>query len=206
MSDSLIKVFEKIRDIPYHIPESPTEVDCRCWGKNRKLLEEFKRSGYDARLIVCRFLWSKQKLPRELTIQAPLDNDTHPFVEIKIEDRWVKVDATLDREFPKYNKWDGKSDTPISIVYEEICSPEESNKINFEEDSSKKSKKWYLFWKKLNKFFDEMKINPKLVLLNDLIKKYSSDKERVEEWEKQGFSRRSYYDYKNILVQKCGEI
>lgn len=52
----------------------------------------------------------------------------------------------------------------------------------------------------------EMKINPKLVLVNDLISKFSQDKERVEEWEKKGFSRRSFYDYKNILVQKCGEV
>jgi hypothetical protein len=59
-------------------------------------------------------------------------------------------------------------------------------------------------WKKI--LLDDLKVNPKLVLVSDLIGKYSQDKERVEEWEKQGLSRRSYYDYKNILVQKCGEI
>jgi hypothetical protein len=59
-------------------------------------------------------------------------------------------------------------------------------------------------WKQI--LLTEMKINPKLVLINDLIKKHSQDKERVEEWEKEGLSRRSFYDYKNMLVQKCGEI
>lgn len=59
-------------------------------------------------------------------------------------------------------------------------------------------------WKKI--LLSEMKINPKLVLINDLIKKHNQDVQRVKEWEKKGFSRRSYYDYKNLLVQKCGEI
>ncbi len=61
-----------------------------------------------------------------------------------------------------------------------------------------------IYWKQI--LLTEMKINPKLVLINDLIKKHNQDKERVEEWERQGLSRRSFYDYKNILVQKCGEI
>lgn len=59
-----------------------------------------------------------------------------------------------------------------------------------------------LSWKQI--LLTEMKINPKLILLNELIEKHPKDKDRVEEWENQGFSRRSFYDYKNILVQKCG--
>jgi hypothetical protein len=59
-------------------------------------------------------------------------------------------------------------------------------------------------WKQI--LLNEMKINPKLVLLNELIKKYPSDKERVKEWENKGFSRRSFYDYKHILVHKCGGL
>ncbi len=70
-------------------------------------------------------------------------------------------------------------------------------------DLFKECKNKEVSWKKI--LLNEMKINPKLVLLNDLLEKYKTDKERVEEWEKKGFSRRSFYDYKNLLVQKCGD-
>ena len=70
-------------------------------------------------------------------------------------------------------------------------------------DLFKECKNKEVSWKKI--LLNEMKINPKLVLLNELLEKYKTDKERVEEWEKKGFSRRSYYDYKNLLVQKCGD-
>jgi hypothetical protein len=59
-------------------------------------------------------------------------------------------------------------------------------------------------WKEV--FLRELNINPKLVLLNELLIKYPTDKERVQEWEEKGFSRRSFYDYKHVLVQKCGDI
>ena len=59
-------------------------------------------------------------------------------------------------------------------------------------------------WKSI--LLNDLKINPKLVLLNNLLENYKEDKERIEEWEKQGFSERSYYDYKRILLQKCSHI
>lgn len=61
-----------------------------------------------------------------------------------------------------------------------------------------------LSWKAI--LLRDLNINPKLVLINDLLGKHEKDLDRIEEWEKQGFSKRSYYDYKNILVQKCSHI
>ncbi len=52
----------------------------------------------------------------------------------------------------------------------------------------------------------EMRVNPKLVLLGSLMKKYNSDKERIKDWEQQGFSRRSFYDYKTKFVQKTQKV
>ena len=49
----------------------------------------------------------------------------------------------------------------------------------------------------------DLKINPKLMLLNRLLETYDEDKARIENWEKEGHSKRSYYDYKRLLVQKC---
>ena len=59
-------------------------------------------------------------------------------------------------------------------------------------------------WKKI--LLNEMRINPKLVLLNELLEKYSQEKERIDEWEMKGYSKRSYYDYKNLLMHKCSHI
>ena len=56
-------------------------------------------------------------------------------------------------------------------------------------------------WKSI--LLNDLKINPKLVLLNKLLGEYEGDKGRIENWEKEGYSKRSYYDYKRLLVQKC---
>ncbi len=55
-------------------------------------------------------------------------------------------------------------------------------------------------WKSI--LLNDLKINPKLILVSNLLDNCKEDKNRIEEWEKNGFSKRSYYDYKNLLVQK----
>lgn len=56
-------------------------------------------------------------------------------------------------------------------------------------------------WKK--KLLKSMEVNQKLVEVNKLIENYKSDKERLEKWP---HSRRSFYEYKKKLVQKCKPI
>jgi len=56
-------------------------------------------------------------------------------------------------------------------------------------------------WKSI--LLNDLKINSKLVLLNNLLESCKEDKKRIEEWEKNGFSERSYYNYKAMLMQKC---
>ncbi len=155
--NNLIETFEKVRDIAYHCPESVDDNDYRCWGKNRILADEFRKMGYDVRFRVCKFFWAKQKLPKELTSQAPTDIDYHPFIEIMLNDKWIIVDPTLDSNFPKYNIWDGISDCKISIKYDEILSIEESNLNERNEDFRKRDKVWFEFHRKLNKFFERIK-------------------------------------------------
>lgn len=50
-------------------------------------------------------------------------------------------------------------------------------------------------WEK--NLLSDMNINPKVVLFNGIMTKYNSDKERVTIWEKEGFSKRSFYYYKS---------
>lgn len=59
-------------------------------------------------------------------------------------------------------------------------------------------------WKEI--LLQEMKINPKLILIGSCFNSYNNDKDRIELWESKGFSRRSFYDYKAKFVQKCSNI
>ena len=58
-----------------------------------------------------------------------------------------------------------------------------------------------LDWK--SKLLKEMGINNKLVLISRCLDSFESDKERIDMWESNGFSKRSFYDYKAQLLQKC---
>lgn len=156
-AEELIKVFEEVREIPYHLPENPSDKDFRCWGKNRLLVERFKELGYESRIRVCSFLWSKQHFPKELLLKAPKEKDFHAFVEIKLNGEWIKVDASFESKYPFHNEWDGKTSTKISINYDKIYSSEESKEINEKENSSHKSRQDYEFYKKVNKFFSELR-------------------------------------------------
>ena len=59
-------------------------------------------------------------------------------------------------------------------------------------------------WRKI--LLKEMNVNKKLVLIGSCLENYKDDKERIGEWENNGFSRRSFYDYKSKFVQKCAHI
>ena len=62
----------------------------------------------------------------------------------------------------------------------------------------------HLDWK--TKLLMEMGINDKLILIDKILSKHEKEDERLNEWEENGFSKRSYYNYKTMLVQKCNGI
>ena len=49
----------------------------------------------------------------------------------------------------------------------------------------------------------EMELNDKLILASKCLNNFKNEKDRIEEWENNGFSKRSFYDYKAKLMQKC---
>lgn len=49
------------------------------------------------------------------------------------------------------------------------------------------------------RLLQEMGINPKLILLDKLLQEYSTDQERLEKWNEYGYSRATYYRYKQGL-------
>ena len=68
----------------------------------------------------------------------------------------------------------------------------------------KQCKEKKVSWKEI--LLQEMGLNNKLILISQCINKYDNEKERIAEWKSHGFSKRSYYDYKLKLVQKCNHI
>jgi hypothetical protein len=47
-----------------------------------------------------------------------------------------------------------------------------------------------------------MELNQKLILLDRLTREHGKDTDRIKAWEEEGYSKRSYYDYKAKLVAK----
>ncbi|MDO8667815.1 MAG: hypothetical protein Q7K35_01820 [bacterium] len=126
---SIIKEFEKVRDIPYRIPLSLEEPDECCTGKAEKLFKILKRGGYDVIYRLCTFRWSDLNLPKEIQGVSHDDESSHTYIEINVDGEWKIVDATWDKKLDgtfKINKWDGKSDTEIAVKCIKFLSPEES--------------------------------------------------------------------------------
>jgi len=108
-----IKVFNKVRDLPYHCPEYLKDKNYTCWGKHRILYAELKKLGYKVRFRVCSFKWSELRLPKEVSQLAPTDLDKHLYLEIFLDNRWIVLDCSDDYKLPGYNLWNGKSDCKI---------------------------------------------------------------------------------------------
>jgi len=68
----------------------------------------------------------------------------------------------------------------------------------------KQCKEMKIDWKEI--LLKEMGVNSKLVLVSRCLESCESDKDRIGVWESNGFSKRSFYDYKAQLVQKCRDI
>ena len=127
-----IKVFKRIRDIPYRIPLNLSELDQCCSGKHIELKAELEKAGYTVRHRVCTFRWSSLDLPETLCKLPHQDTSTHSYLEILVGLEWITVDATWDTRISSIlprNTWDGSSKTPIAVAVEDIFSPEESEKI-----------------------------------------------------------------------------
>lgn len=155
----IIAVFNKIRDLPYHCPESIEDNDYRCWGKHRLLYEALKALHFEVRYRVCEFLWSEQRIPKIITDKAPTDLDQHLYVEVKINKQWIRLDCSHDKQLPAYNKWDGITDCVIAVKYQQILSPEKSKKEEQEEKMrfQQEFPKYKDFFASMNKFLDTVR-------------------------------------------------
>ena len=162
---NIIEEFKKVRDIPYRIPLSPQEPDNFCSGKSERLFKIFEEVGYEVRYIVCTFHWSDMRLPAKVQEIAHEDKCTHSYLEVKIGDEWIKVDATWDKELKSVfnvNDWNGKSHTKVAVPVKECFSSEESAEImqkgTTEEATKEDRQKNGEFYKAFNDWLAEIRI------------------------------------------------
>lgn len=132
MKNKIIKIFEDIRDIPFRIPLASDEPNCDCTGKSILLKKQLEKIGVEARFGVCWFYWDDLKLPEEIS-SIPHDKDcTHTFVEIFMDNRWIKLDPSWDIALGvKFTiaHFDGSRDTALMVKPIEFFTPEKSAEI-----------------------------------------------------------------------------
>jgi hypothetical protein len=130
----LISVFEHIRDIPYSLAVPMTDLDTApeqilalgkgyCAPKHNLLAEMCRRMGYEVVYATFPFLWNDPDLLyppdlRQLAITLPVAH--HLACRVRINNRWVLVDATWDLPlkragFPVNVYWDGHTDTLCAV-------------------------------------------------------------------------------------------
>ncbi len=162
-------------------------------------------------------LLAQQNIPQRYETKSKVCILTNSFKELT-----EKVSALKDRGWHVYfNPTDeevlGKIKEIISGVYKDLPYEEKLEVYNLIKQYSKfcdfslrtfvkgvqlcnEVKNKDIDWK--NILLNDLQINPKLVLLNNLAEKHKEEANRIEEWENRGYSKRSYYDYRNLMMQK----
>lgn len=134
VSEGIISVFVHIRDIPYSLAVPMTDPDTApeqilslgkgyCGPKHYLLAEMFRKLGYEVVYTTFPFLWNDPDLLyppelRELATGLPVAH--HLACRVRINNRWVLVDATWDLPlarggFPVNECWDGLVDTRCAV-------------------------------------------------------------------------------------------
>lgn len=128
--EAVASIFRGVRDIPYGSMGSrdPLEVYGRnmgtCGGKHLLLADLLERLDLPVKhhLAFHRFadLPRRTDYPqtlRELALSADGVPDYHDFVEVQLDGRWIRADATFDRGLERcfvVNEWTGE-DMPLSV-------------------------------------------------------------------------------------------
>lgn len=132
--ESMISVFQHIRDIPYSLNATEQHgmkaaerilVAGRgsCGPKHYLLAEMYRRLGYEVVFATFPFIWNDPdfRYPPELRqLATGLPVAYHLACRVRIDNRWVLVDATWDRPlapggFPVNEHWDGRADTRCAV-------------------------------------------------------------------------------------------
>lgn len=157
----LISIFNSIRDIPFRIPLSLEDKSIDCLTKHKMLFDALTNAGHKARFRICSFLWSDQKIPKEILAIPHDDKCEHLYLEISLNNEWITLDATWDQKLKNImptSEWDGKTNTKLAVTPIEIYPPDEGREVvhsaseeAFLEDIRKSGK----FYEALNNWLEE---------------------------------------------------
>jgi hypothetical protein len=134
--ESMISIFEHIRDIPYSLAPVPGMHDPvqapvhllshgsgNCAPKHYLLAEMYKKLNLNVVFATFPFVWNDPDIRyppelRQLATRVPVA--FHLACRVQIGCRWVLVDATWDRPlacagFPVNEHWDGYAETKCAV-------------------------------------------------------------------------------------------
>jgi hypothetical protein len=133
-TSSRIAIFQQIRDIPYslNVRKNPGGTPAErillcgrgsCGPKHYLLAEMYRHLGLEVAYATFPFLWDDPGLlyPPDLRrLATGLPVAYHLACRVRIDNRWVLVDATWDRGlkkggFPINEHWDGRADTRCAV-------------------------------------------------------------------------------------------
>lgn len=147
--EALVRVFEKVRDIPYgstgeRDPQRILEAGLgSCSGKHLLLKGLFDQLGYQSRILTCYHYFNEALPAREYP--EPLQTlitqytiiDFHHVVQLQQNTKWLIVDVTWDPPllaygFPVNMNWKGDTDTQVAVKPRKWYAPVE-DLITFKE-------------------------------------------------------------------------
>ena len=161
---NIISEFQKIRDIPYRIPLSTTELDNCCSGKSRMLKLILENYWYSVKYKVCTFKRSNFNLPKDLLETPHLDLSSHVYLGVFIDNKWINIDPTRDRKLKNIlhvEEWDWKTNTGIAVKTIDFFDDEKSRKIMEDESIEDIESDLEINWKFYEKFNYRLEINRK---------------------------------------------
>jgi len=122
------------------------------WKINKRLFEEFKKSGYRVKYLVVSFKWEDQKIPLDLLKLNHPPIDRHLIVSVKSQGIYQKIDLSDYTNLKEAGEWDSYGDGKLSIIPLEFL--DESKEDNFAEiyDASLTNRGFEDFYEKVSKF------------------------------------------------------
>jgi len=141
-----IRVFERVRDLPYQYPASrdPLEVlrsgRGSCSGKHYLLGKLFSAMGLRVKNMLCTHRFNESPLPFPDDMQEILRKneivDLHDYLQVQIDGQWVDVDCTWEKAlrdfgFPVTDDWNGKSSMMLTV------NPDETKEVNGDPSKAK---------------------------------------------------------------------
>jgi len=125
------------------------------WKINQRLFEEFRKSNYRVKYIVCSFKWEDQNISSELLeLDHPLE-DKHLIIAIRSKGMYQKLDLSDYTNLKGAGEWDTCGDSKLSIVPQKFI--EESKEDSFPEEYEKalNNDKYKEFYQKVSEFMNK---------------------------------------------------